>query len=188
MATMGEIMRNPEVATEEDKEALKKMAEAMNKIAGRASAYPVEEDMGRTQDQMSESLYRENIILSTVLESFVHAEHQTFKEMNEYVFKLMDKKFVWEVSIPFYELCVGKLLRLGLIAITDKTDEFNPSLSITEDGIRSLQQQTFASLAQTALYNEQSKQLNTKILVVAVCSMIVAIASIFISLIGLIAR
>ena len=78
-----------------------------------------------------------------------------------------------------------------------KEDKYNPCFAITEDGLVALRQQTYSNLAQSALFNLKTQQLNDKtlelskravsqnwmMLVVAVASVIVAIVSVIIALI-----
>lgn len=84
---------------------------------------------------------------------------------------------------------------MGLLELT-KEDKYNPSFKITDEGILALQEQTYANLAQTALFNLKTQQLNDQtielskrsvrqnwmMLAVAVASAIAAFVSVFVAL------
>ena len=77
-----------------------------------------------------------------------------------------------------------------------KEDKYNPSFVITAEGLVALRQQTYANLAQAALFNLKTQQLNDKtlelskrsvkqnwlMLAVAIASAIAAFVSIYIAL------
>ena len=89
-----------------------------------------------------------------------------------------------------------KLTIMGLINVT-KEDKYNPTFAITEEGYYALRQQTYSNLAQAALFNLQSQQINDKMLefskmavkqnwmmlAVAIASVIVAVVSVIATII-----
>ena len=91
--------------------------------------------------------------------------------------------------------CMAKLCAIGLLKLT-KEEKYNPSFAITDDGVAVLKQQTYANLAQTALFNLNTQQLNDKtlelskravrqnwlMLVVAIASVVVAIVGVIVAL------
>lgn len=78
-----------------------------------------------------------------------------------------------------------KLCKVGLLELR-REDKYNPTFTITEDGKTTLRQQSYANLAQSALFNLKTQQLNDKMfaqnrlmLIVAIASAIVAFVSLF---------
>jgi hypothetical protein len=198
MATMGEIMRNPSAATKEDVEALGEIMKILREFKQSLMPYEgITLKSGRDIKEISQRIYQENLILSAIMEAFVFKEEYYFKDMNEWVFNYADKEFVWDVSVPYYKMCVAKLCNLKLLeAIYQTEDDKNPLFKITSNGRESLRQQTFANLAQSSLFNyqacntnEQSVKINSSIrsitwgaLIVAVVSAMIALAALFISI------
>ena len=127
------------------------------------------------------------------MEAFVFKEEYYFKDMNRWVFNYVDKDFIWDVSVPYYNMCVAKLCNLKLLeVICQNEDDKNPLFKITNNGKESLRQQTFANLAQSSLYNyqaslsnEQSVKLNNQIKRITVASVLVAFAAFVVAVIAL---
>lgn len=96
------------------------------------------------------------------------------------------------MPVTSYFRCLTKLCAVGLLELT-KEDKYNPTFAITEDGKITLRQQSYANLAQSALFNLKTQQLNDKMLllnkraveqnrlmlIVAIASAIVAFVSLF---------
>jgi len=197
--TLKELSEHPELASEDD---LKSFNQALKifKEFGEQIKYTFEgvtEDRGRSQEEIAKSYYEETMLLSAIMESFVYRPEQEYKDINKFVFNYTVKEFFWEVSVPKYQLCLLKLTTMGLLGVT-KEDKINPSFAITEDGYSALKQQTYSNLAQSALFNLQSQQINDKMLAlskmavkqnkmmlaVAVASAVVAIVSVVVAIIG----
>lgn len=194
MATMGEIMRNPSAATKEDVEAWGEIMKTLREF--KQSLIPYEGitlKSGRNIKEISQRIYQENLILSAIMEAFVFKEEYFFKDMNKWVFNYVDKDFIWDVSVPYYNMCVAKLCNLKLLeVICQNEDDKNPLFKITNKGKESLRQQTFANLAQSSLYNyqaslsnEQSVKLNNQIKRITVASVLVAFAALVVAVIAL---
>lgn len=103
------------------------------------------------------------MLMAAILESFLTGAEHEYKDINKFVFNYTDKAFLFEVPITDYFSCMAKLCALGLLEIT-KEDKYNPSFAITEEGLMALRQQTYANLAQAALFNLKAQQFNDKTL------------------------
>lgn len=190
--TLKELSEHPERASEED---LKAMEEAMNAIReiGERSKYVlngVTPKSGRSQEELDKSYYEETMLMAAVLESFVYSPEQEYKDINKFVFNYTDKGFFWEVPVARYNMYIAKLVILGLIEVT-KEDKYNSTFAITDVGIEAIRQQNYSNLAQAALFNLQTLKLskravwqNWMMIIVAVASIVVAIVSVCIALIG----
>jgi hypothetical protein len=194
MASIGEILKDPSKATSEDIKFMENMINMLKAFKQKAAPYEgVTMDSGRTMSEISQRVYQENLILYAIMEAFTFQERMSLKELNTWIFKYVDKEFVWDVSIPFCNMCIAKLCKLQLleVSITNKDDN-NPEYIITEKGKEALRQQIFPSLAQSSLYNYQAKKLNIQTLklnntikCLTVGSIIVALAAFTVSLIAL---
>lgn len=197
MATMGEIMKDPSKATKEDIEALDGIMKTIDELKQACKPFEgITLDSGRDIKDISQRVYQENLILSAILEAFVFKEEYMFKDLNEWVFNYIDKDFIWDVSVPYYKMCVAKLCNLGLLQVfMDDEKDRNPKFQITKEGKESLRQQSFANLAQSSLYNfqacklnEQSVSLNKTIKKLTQASVIVASAALIVAIIALFIR
>lgn len=190
--TLKELSEHPERASEED---LKAMEEAMDAIKelGEQSKHilnGVNHRSGRSQEKLAKSYYEETMLMAAILESFMYSPEQEYQDINKFVFNYTDKGFFWDVSVARYNLYLAKLAILGLIEVT-KEDKYNPTFTITEEGIAAIRQQNYSNLAQAALFNLQTLQLskravwqNWMMLVVAAASAVTAFISVFIALGG----
>lgn len=162
MATMGEIMKDPSKASEEDMKAIKDIYNMLNAFKDKMKPFEgINEDCGRTKKEISKRFYQESLIQSAILEAFVYKERYCFADLNKWVFNYVDNDFIWDVSIPYYNLCVAKLCNVGLLNAEFKNEnDNNPYISITDQGQNALRQQTYANLAQSALFNFQASQIN----------------------------
>lgn len=196
--TIRELSEHPENVNEEDLKAFVDyvcLVEEMGKqIEPLINGVTMES--GRTKEEIAYSYYVETMLMSAILESFVSSSVQEYKGINKFVFNYTDKEFFWDMPVTTYYKCLAKLCTVGLLELT-KEDKYNPCFAITEDGLVALRQQTYSNLAQSALFNLKTQQLNDKtlelskravsqnwmMLVVAVASVIVAIVSVIIALI-----
>lgn len=194
MATMGEIMKDPSKATQEDIEALEGIMKTIEELKQACQPFEgITLESGRDIKVISQRVYQESLILSAIMEAFVFKEEYMFKDLNEWVFNYIDKDFIWDVSVPYYNMCVAKLCNLGLLQVLMKDEkDRNPSFQITKEGKESLRQQSFANLAQSSLYNyqacklnEQSITLNKTIKRLTLASVIVASAALIVAIIAL---
>ena len=197
MATMGEIMKDPSKATDEDIKALKEIHEIFNTFKDKMKPYEgISLNSGRSVKDIAKRFYQENLILSAILEAFVYKEKYCFSDLNKWVFNYVDNDFIWDVSIPYYNMCVAKLCIIGFLkAEFQNTSDNNPSLTITGQGRDALRQQTFSNLAQSSLFNyqaglsnEQSVKLNKQIKRITVASVLVAFAALVVAVIALFKR
>lgn len=197
--TLKELTEHPERASEEDLKVLEKAVELIKEMGRKAEPLMngVTVDSGRTKEEIAHYYYVETMLMAAILESFITGKEQEYKDINKFVFNYTDKAFIFEVPITDYFECMAKLCALGLVEIT-KEDKYNPSFAITEEGLVALRQQTYANLAQAALFNLKTQQLNDEtlelsrravkqnrmMLVVAIASAVAAFVSVYIALLN----
>jgi len=195
MATLGEIMRDPSKASKEDVENFDEIVKILEDFKEKAKPYEgISLDSGRNISEISQQVYQENLLLSTIMEAFVFKKEYRFSELNTWVFNFVDKDFIWDVSIPYYSMCIDKLCILQLLNETKENEEDNnPLYTITDKGMDSLREQIFSNLAQSSLYNyqaskmnEQSISINKSIKRITWGALITAIVSALIALLALV--
>ena len=195
--TLKELSEHPEQASDEDikhleesfrilKEMGKKMEPLLNGVTS---------ESGRSKEEIAYSYYEETMLMAAILESFSINPEQEYKDINKFVFNYTDKALFGDMPITTYFRCLGRLCAIGLLEQT-KEDKYNPSFAITKEGYDALRQQIYANLAQTALFNLKTQQLNDEslelnrravkqnrlMLVVAIASAVAAFISVFIAL------
>lgn len=195
--TLKELSEHPEQASDEDikhleesfrilKEMGKKMEPLLNGVTS---------ESGRSKEEIAYSYYEETMLMAAILESFSINPEQEYKDINKFVFNYTDKALFGDMPITTYFRCLGRLCAIGLLEQT-KEDKYNPSFAITKEGYDALRQQIYTNLAQTALFNLKTQQLNDEslelnrravkqnrlMLVVAIASAVAAFISVFIAL------
>ena len=151
-------------------------------------------------DEISIDFYHESLILSAILEAFVYCDEYLVPNLNTWVFAFIEKGLFHRVTLSYYNKCVAKLYSLGLIEIRGNVENANTIISITKAGKDAVQNQTFASLSQTALFNYQANEinkatlkinedtlrLNNKMKRLSCATLITAVVSAFVSILALI--
>lgn len=196
--TLKELSEYPEQASEEDLKAFAECLKMMNELGKTISPIMngVSAESGRSKEEIAYAYYVDTMLMAAILESFtLSTGEQEYKDINKFVFNYTDKAFMWDMPITTYFRCLARLRSMGLLELT-KEDKYNPSFKITDEGILALQEQTYANLAQTALFNLKTQQLNDQtielskrsvrqnwmMLAVAVASAIAAFVSVFVAL------
>lgn len=196
--TLTELSEHPEHASEEDLRAFAECMKMMKELGKTISPLMngVTAESGRSKEEIAYTYYVDTMLMAAILESFtLSTGEQEYKDINKFVFNYTDKAFMWDMPITTYFRCLARLCSLGLLELT-KEDKYNPSFKITLEGILALREQTYANLAQTALFNLKTQQLNDKtlelskrsvrqnwmMLAVAVASAIAAFVSVFVAL------
>lgn len=194
--TLKELSEHPERASEDDFKAINETVQLIKEMGKQAKPliYGVTSQSGRSKEEIAYSYYVEEMLMAAILESFITGSEQEYKDINKFVFNYTDKAFIFDIPITEYFRSVAKLCAIRLLKLT-KEDKYNPSFAITKEGREALRQQTYSNLAQTALFNLKTQQLNDKtleltkravrqnwmMLVVAIASTIVAIISVIIT-------
>jgi len=192
--TLKELSEHPEMANPKEIDAINDVIQEIKKrvkyLCGLTEGITL--DSGREPDDIAESFYQENMILSAILESFVSNACQDFRSITKFVFNNSDHSFIDSLPITEYYGCIAKLCVLSLLEIKEE-DEMNPVFAITELGYEALRQQSFSSIAQSALFNMQARKLNEMTMTLTRQSirlnwlmLIVAIAAAFVSVISFI--
>ena len=195
--TLKELSEHPELASEEDLKYFAESIRILNEMGKHIDIVMngVTMESGRTQEEIAHGYYVETMLMAAILESFVLVSKQEYKDINKFVFNYTDKAFIWDIPITDYYKSLVKLCALGLLKVT-REDKYNPKFAITEDGVDALKQQTYSNLAQTALFNLKTQQLNDKsidlskrvvkqnwmMLIVAIASAVAAFISVFMAL------
>lgn len=195
--TLKELSEHPELASEEDLKAFAECIRLVKEIGKCAepSLYGVTLDSGRSKEEIAQGYYVETMMMAAILESFIMAPEQEYKDISKFTFNYTDKAFIWDTPITDYYRCIAKLCALGLLKMT-KEDKYNPTFAITKDGYEALRQQIYANLAQSAFFNLKTQQLNDEtielskrsvkqnwmMLIVAVASAVAAFVSVFVAL------
>lgn len=198
--TLKELSEHPELASEEDRKALEECARAIKELGKRMgpALYGVTLESGRSREEIAQGYYVETMLMAAILESFVMAPEQELKDISKFVFNFTDKAFLWDIPVTEFFKCLTKICVIGLLEVT-KEDKYNPTFTITDDGYTALRQQTYSNLAQSALFNMKTQQLNDKavelsermvelnkkMLVVAIASAVAAMISVFVAVWGL---
>ncbi len=195
--TLKEFAEHPERASEEEVKTMNDALQHFKEVCKKASPliHGVTLESGRSKEEIAHSYYVEVMLMAAILESFITVNEQEYKDINKFVFNYTDKAFIWDVSIIECITIMKKLCAIGLLKPTNE-DKYNPSFVITVEGREALRLQTYPNLAQTALFNLKTQQLNDKtlelskravrqnwmMLVVAIASVIVAFFSFIITL------
>jgi len=195
--TLKEFAEHPERASEEEVKTMNDALQHFKEVCKKASPliHGVTLESGRSKEEIAHSYYVEVMLMAAILESFITVNEQEYKDINKFVFNYTDKAFIWDVSIIECITIMKKLCAIGLLKPTNE-DQYNPSFVITVEGREALRLQTYPNLAQTALFNLKTQQLNDKtlelskravrqnwmMLVVAIASVIVAFFSFIITL------
>lgn len=132
--TLKELSEHPELASEEDLNALTACFQVIKEMGKRFEPLlnGVTMDSGRSKEEIAYSYYVETMLMAAILESFTIKSEQEFKEINKFVFNYTDKAFIWDVPITSYFRCVTKLCKVGLLELR-REDKYNPTFTITED-------------------------------------------------------
>lgn len=197
--TLKELSEHPERVSEDDLQAYLKSIRLLEKMGKQIEPLinGVTLESGRTKEEIAYSYYEESMLMAAILEAFVTALELEFSYINKFVFNYTDKAMFWDMPVTTYYRCITKLCAIGLLELK-KEYEFNPSFTITEDGLAALRQQTYANLAQTALFNLKTQQLNDKtlalskravwqnwmMLIVAIASAVAAFVSVIVAMKG----
>ena len=195
--TFKELSEHPELASEEELKAFAECIRLVKEIGKRAepSFYGITLDSGRSKEEIAHGYYVETMMMAAILESFITAPEQEYKDISKFTFNYTDKVFLWDVPITEYYRCIAKLCAIGLLEMT-KEDKYNPTFAITKEGYDALRQQTYANLAQSALFNLKTQQLNDEtielskrsvkqnwmMLIVAIASAFAAFVSVFVAM------
>lgn len=192
MRTFGEILRDPENLTEEEKKAILDMAGVLKDLPKRVEAYKdLNLNDNNTEEVLSERFYQENFIMYAVLETFLFKDKVSFGDINQSIILYAPKDFAWDISAARINMIIAKMIRLGFIEKIKSENEYNPNFIITDDGIKIHQNQTLQTLASSAFYSYHTYELNKKanrlsktMLVVTIISIVVAVLSLLVTIYG----
>lgn len=176
--------------TEEEKNTLRELNEAMSKFAKSMKAY--EGIDIKNNNNTSQNIFKrqsnEYYVMATVLESFFYCNkiEISFKELNDKIYKFAPKDMLWDTSVAFVNAIIGKMIFLSLVEPIKTDNEGIPKFKITEDGIRAFQDHRFQSLAATSFSNYQSYKTNNILLRISRLSLFIVVISTIIAFIAII--
>lgn len=190
--SLGEMMKNPDNWTDEEKEDYKKMVEKFSEFGKSIKAYTIDKEIANnTTEVISERFYKEFFIMSAILEAFYVKDKISFVELNQNIYNHVPKEFLYEMSVSYQNLIISKMIRLGFIEVLETGDKYMPDFKITPEGVKIYQEQQLQSIAASSFFSHQALSLNKKteklniiilwltglMLVVTICSVIVTILS-----------
>lgn len=193
MATLKELSDNPELATQEEINDLRESIKLLLEIGKRSDYYKGSNgEMGVAIKKIAYSYYIDYSIYSAILNAFWGKEMLTYVDISKQVFAITDEEFRHKITIPKYQSYLLRLCWLELIKCTDEGDgdEATVRFQLTEKGRESLRQQTYANIAQSALFNiqacrinEESLKINRNIKHLTIMGVAIAIVAILIPLV-----
>lgn len=148
-------------------------------------AYRIDLANKNTVDKIAANLYVEHFLMAAILEAFVWSEEQDFKALNQTVYNFIPEHFLWEVTADKINLVIMKMIRLGYIE--NIKNEGLPNFGITTLGVEMLQQQTLQSLSATSFFSYQTHKLNKLSTKMNMITIGVAVLSVIIAIVALIA-
>lgn len=182
MTKLSDYQKHPENLTEEEKQGFIKLIETTQELSKSFESYNFKIDNKNTIESVSAKFYQEHFVMSAVLESFFYKNEIDYKELNKAIFNYVPEEFMWNITVPFIQTVIIKLIRLGLIVAVETDDKYMPIFKITEDGIKTYQQHTFQSLASSSFYNYQTQRLSKRANFMNVLMLIVTIMSVIVTI------
>jgi len=181
--SLGEICKDPNSITEEEKVDMQKMFEAFQELGKACEPYSnIKPILNNTATALSKRFYQEHFIMSAVLEAFFLKNEISFAELNKTIINYVPKGFVWDISVARINLIISKMIRLGLVEPLETENKYAPKFRITLDGVKAYQAHTFQTLATSSFFSYQTYQLNKRMLWVTIISVIVAISSVVVTI------
>jgi len=119
--------------------------------------------------------YENHHLMASILNSFDFFDSMSLEQLFDSIEFSSPRSLLWSVSIVRIKLSVKQMERLKLISIKEENGE--DIISLTEMGFIALQQQTYQTLASSAFIGYQTYLLNRWMVLIAVCSLAIAIIS-----------
>lgn len=142
--------------------------------------------IGRNPKELLKISYYENLISATIINAFAYKSNYKANELFEFVLINSPKEVFDGLPADVVWGYLYKLCNIGLISQShyDNTKNIEDiTYSITTEGLRALQRQTFSQLAQSALYNSIALRVNQNVLLLNGLAILLAIGSLVISLV-----
>lgn len=192
--SIGEICKDPDSMTEEEKADMRKLFEAFLELGKAVEPYSdIKPILDNTETALSERFYQEHFIMSAVLEAFFLNDEISFADLNKTITNYVPKEFIWDISVPKINLIISKMIRLGFVEPLETDNKYAPNFRITPDGVKAYQEHTFQALAtssffsyQTYLLNKKADKMSHKMLCVTRVSVIATITSVVVAILSVI--
>lgn len=165
-------------------EAFLELLEETKKINSIWDVYNFEKIEKKSNNEISEKIYIENFLMSSILDSFLYRESLNLKEILDITFNQKVPKYFFEaITINKIYITIIEMIKLGYIELYQKEELPVPIFQLTDLGITTLQQRTLQNLALTSFYSYQSHKLNQKAITLSLIALFVSILAIIISVI-----
>lgn len=192
--SVGEMMKNPDSWTDEEKEDYKKMMETYSDLGKSIKAYNINKELANnTAEGLSQRFYKEFFIMAAILEAFFIKDEISFKELNQSIYNYVPNEFLWEMTVNYQNLIISKMIRLRFIEVIETEDKYMPNFKITSEGVKIYKEQQLQNLAASSFFSYQAlslskktKKLNVKMLWLTILMLIVTICSVIVTVLSLI--
>ena len=161
-----------------------KLLEETKKIKNIWDIYNFEKIDRKSDNEISEKIYIENFLMSSILDAFLHREFLNLKEILDITFNQKVPKYFFDtISTDKVYLLIIEMIKLEYIELNKKEELLVPIFHLTKIGRTTLQQRTLQNLALTSFYSYQSHKLNKNAITLSLIALFVSILAIIISVI-----
>lgn len=119
-----------------------------------------------TVDIAASKFYAEHFYMWAILEAFLKDGKVNLKDLNEAMANKIPSHINWEVTAKFSQEVILKMTRIGYLKAVDVAGEL-PEVTLTETGLKAIQNQTFQSLTSTSFFSYQTHLLNKEMIVLS---------------------
>lgn len=168
MATLSEIAKNPELATEEDKESLleifkefernRPFFEMINNLDPKLCA---------PKERHIEVMYWEHLIKCAILDCLSINDVVSTQDLLQGLITRLPDEFQYNVSFNNISLYLEILQKLELVEKISTEEDVLVSFKITELGKDLVRNQSYKTLALSAFFNRETYNLNKKMLLIS---------------------
>lgn len=184
--TFNEISENWEnIPPEEQESFIKRSQELRSSVLTAAKAYNVKPNYENTTEHIANRFYAENLIMAGVLEAFYAKSEISLKDLNQSIENYIHSELKKDLTLKFQKEAIAKTIKLGYITVVETEDGNMPNFKITDLGIKTMQNQTFQTLAATSFFNYQTQQLNNNSVKISNWMLIIAIISVVASIVSI---
>ena len=169
--------------SEEEIEENEKMVSQILDMKELSSVYHIDRQVSITTGKVSSKFYIDNLILSTIMESFYNGNECSYKDFNNCIYERFPK-WTWRLKLSTIDNknAVSKLIRLGFIEYVGLEGKYNPKFKITDNGIKALREQTFQILAASSFFSHQTYLINKRSFWLTIIMLIVTILSVIVTI------
>jgi hypothetical protein len=180
-------LKNREInLSEKDTEDIKKKIDLTKNLMDATSMDHIDMNENAKTSKLSCQFYIDNLIMSTVMESFYSGDEINYKEIDNRIHHKAPK-WIWFLQMSKSDInrAVFKLIWLGFIQSIKSKDENNQKFRITDDGIKALKEQIFQNLEASSFFSYQTYIMNRRSFFMTILMLLVTIASVVVTIISL---